>query len=154
LIERKAVVNAKNKKQETALLLAAENGHAKIVNLLLESGADFRARDENGLTALLLAAQAFNPQASVVELLLAKGEDANETDSNGNTALMLAARGGAFQIIEPLINGGADVKAKNKEGWTALRHAKESKETWTFQQYAEQQRAEIIKRLEQGGAKD
>jgi serine/threonine-protein phosphatase 6 regulatory ankyrin repeat subunit B len=153
LIERKAAVNARNKKQETALLQAAENGHARIVNLLLESGADFRVRNENGLTPLLVAVQAFNPQASVVELLLAKGEDANETDANGNTPLMLAARFGAFQVIEPLLNGGADVKARNKDGWTALRHAKESKETWTLQQYGEQQRAEVIKRLEQGGAK-
>src|SRR6266542_2860082 len=154
LLERKASVNMKNKKQETALHLAAQDGYARVMELLLANGADVRARDANGLTALLLASQAFNPQAEVVQLLLAKGAEANATDGRGNTPLMLAARGGEFQNIEPLVAGGVNVQAKNKDGWTALRHAKESKESWTRQQYAEQQRAEVIRLLEKAGAKE
>src|SRR4030095_4485888 len=49
LLDRKASVNVRIKKQQTALLIAAEHGNAGILERLLASGADVRARDENGL---------------------------------------------------------------------------------------------------------
>ena len=39
------------------------------------------------------------------------------------TALMLAASCGNESISTALLNRGADVNARNKEGWTALFHA-------------------------------
>jgi hypothetical protein len=61
---------------------------------------------------------------------------------------MLAARAGAFQVIQSLSAAGIDVNAKNNEGMTALRLARENKRT-----YAEA-RAEMIKLLQNAGAKD
>jgi hypothetical protein len=37
---------------ETALMLAAYGGHLKVVNYLLEKGADLSAKDDSGETAL------------------------------------------------------------------------------------------------------
>lgn len=44
-------VNAVSDDLETALMLAAENNHTKIVQLLLANGADIDAKDKNGSTA-------------------------------------------------------------------------------------------------------
>jgi cytohesin len=132
LLDRKAEVNVVNKERKTALLLAADSS-AGIPEILLAHGADLQARDLEGRTPLLVACNSDHAQEDTVHLLLAKGAEANARDKSGNTALILAARWGAFQVIETLARGGVDVNAKNNEGWTALRQARESKETWTKQ---------------------
>jgi hypothetical protein len=154
LLDYKPEVNVANKEKKTALLLASEGGHTRVAELLLNKGADVRARDAEGNTALLLASREDSAQQELVELLLAKGADPNDRDSEGNTALMLAARAGAFQVIEPLLAAGTEVNATNKQGWTALRHVKESKESWTRQEWAADHRAEVIRLLVKGGAKE
>ncbi|HZE70651.1 MAG TPA: ankyrin repeat domain-containing protein [Pyrinomonadaceae bacterium] len=154
LLEHNASVNIRNKDQKTALLFAAEDGHTQVAELLLAKGADVSVRDAKGMTALLLAAEDSYAQEDLVKLLLAKGAEPNVTDSQGNTALMLASRAGAFQVIEALVAGGVDVNAKNKDGWTALRHLKESPETWTRDESASQRRALVMARLTKGGAKE
>ena len=99
-------------------------------------------------TALLLASMSDYAQTELVQLLLAKGAEANATDNLGNTALMLATQAGAFQVVESLLTGGTNVNAKNKEGWTALRYARESKEA------NESSREEMIKLLTKAGANE
>jgi ankyrin repeat protein len=44
------------KNRDTALQWASGEGHSEVVKLLLEKGADVKARDEDGGTALLWAA--------------------------------------------------------------------------------------------------
>jgi ankyrin repeat protein len=39
------------------LLIAAENGHEKVVKVLLDSGAEKEAKEKGGRTALHIAAQ-------------------------------------------------------------------------------------------------
>lgn len=49
------------------------------------------------------------------------GADANSVGRDGHTPLMLAARGGHPPIVTALLNGGADVSARNpSKGNTAL----------------------------------
>jgi ankyrin repeat protein len=149
LLEHKAAVNLQNKKQQSALLLAAEEGgHAQIAELLLAKGADLRARDTEGRTALLLGSSDHFAQDELLKLLLAKGADVNEIDNHGNTALMLAASADAFQVIETLLAAGANVNARNKDGWTALRFTRESKEA------NEESGKMVVKLLQKAGAKD
>jgi ankyrin repeat protein len=148
LLEHQATVNLQNKKQESALLIAAEEGHTQITKQLLAKGADVRARDTGGRTALLLGSMNHFAQDDLLKLLLAGGADINATDNHGNTALMLAASGGAFQIIETLLAAGSNVNAKNKEGWTALRCARESKEA------NEGSGREVLRLLLKAGAKE
>ncbi|MBO8450903.1 MAG: ankyrin repeat domain-containing protein [Spirochaetes bacterium] len=52
-----ADVNAEDPDGGTALMIAAYDGHADVVRLLLDAGADVNAEDQNGSTALMLAAE-------------------------------------------------------------------------------------------------
>jgi len=63
LIEEGAELNLKDNRGRTALMIAAERGHAKIVGVLREAGADLNIKDNESLTALDLAA---NDQVKVV----------------------------------------------------------------------------------------
>jgi len=71
-------------------LEAARNGKDDVVTLFLEGGIDSEAVDEQGRTALILAAQQNHP--STVKILLAKGADPNNSDGAGKTALIWACR--------------------------------------------------------------
>ena len=142
-------MNVARKDQNTALLLTAKEGHSLVAEQLLAKGADVRVSDAEGMTALLLASNSEYAQSELVKLLLAKGANVKDTEPQGNTALMLAARAGAFQVIEALAAGGAEVNAKNKDGSNALQLAKESKVDGN-----EEKRAEVIRLLLKAGAKE
>lgn len=49
--------------------------------------------------------------------------NANNRSSNGRTKLMIAAKKGDIQKIEDLLYSGAQIDAKDDEGWTALMYA-------------------------------
>lgn len=53
----------------------------------------------------------------MVEFLLEKNINVNDTTSTGLTALMLAKE---LEIIKLLVENGADINAKDNQGWTAL----------------------------------
>lgn len=49
--------------------------------------------------------------------------DANKRDSDGKTKLMIAAKKGDITRIEDLLFSGAEIDAKDDDGWTALMYA-------------------------------
>ncbi len=49
--------------------------------------------------------------------------DADRRDANGRTKLMLAAKKGDIAKIEDLLYSGAQIDAKDNDGWTALMYA-------------------------------
>jgi len=55
LLSKNANVNAKDKNDATALMIAAENSKPDAVKLLIEKGADVNAKDKKGRTALNFA---------------------------------------------------------------------------------------------------
>ncbi len=57
-----------------------------------------------------------------VKVLLARGENVNKT-SNGMTPVMYAAKYNRTNILKLLISKGANLRAKNKKGYTALKYA-------------------------------
>ena len=61
---------------------------------------------------------------SLVKLLLDRGADPNGADDNGNTILMTAAKECDGEMVKMLFKAGADVRAKNKTGSTALESAR------------------------------
>ena len=69
---------------ETALMVAAENGHVEAVEQLLAHGADVNAQDNKGRTALMRAARKRN--AEMVKLLLDRGARMDIRDHEGRPA--------------------------------------------------------------------
>ena len=104
------------------LLQAAAAGRTRDVRTELAANADVDAVDEKGKTALMRAA--IGNHADVVQLLIERGADINRQDrSNGNTALSYAAWTGNVTTLMRLLDHGANVDAKNRQGHTALMDA-------------------------------
>ncbi|MBK5294351.1 MAG: ankyrin repeat domain-containing protein [Acidobacteriia bacterium] len=98
----------------TALLIAAGRpGAARIVQLLLDKGADPKARDREGLTAVIRAAH--NGDAETVKLLIARGADVNAR-GRGTTALLDAINRNDSALVDLLLVSGADAKAQDDDG--------------------------------------
>ena len=82
-----------------------------VVKLLLDRGADVKAKVNDGATPLWWPAT--EGKVEVVKLLLEKGADANEKGNTGVTVLMWAAgKGHTKANAQMLLEAGADVKAK------------------------------------------
>jgi hypothetical protein len=101
---------------------AARNGQLQRTALLIATGADVNAKDENGLTPLHWASR--RGKKEVAELLIDNGVDVNAKDDGGWTPLLFAATDGHKETAELLIAKGAEVNAKTKtagdEWWTVL----------------------------------
>jgi uncharacterized protein len=103
---------------DTALIDAVKAKQHDAAVSLLEKGADVRAREVDGTTALHYAAH--YDDADLVKRLLEAGADAKAVNDYGATPLGEAAVTGDPAIIKALLAAGADAKATNQEGQTPL----------------------------------
>jgi len=117
--------NARDGKKATALIFAASMRcpEGLMVTEALMRVADPLAADENGTTALMVAA-AWD-RAECVKLLLGKS-DPRARDSSGRTAFLCAARSGSPASLKMLALV-SDTQAKDAKGRTALALACESR---------------------------
>jgi uncharacterized protein len=127
LLARGAAIDAKESERgQTALMWAAAEGHADVVEALVKAGADFRERLASGFTAFLLAVR--EGRAGVVRVLLKAGANVNEAieappEANrrqmagrpapraGTSALHLAVGNAHFELAAMLLEAGADPNA-------------------------------------------
>ena len=122
LVKAKVPVEAKNKAGQTALMLAAREGQADNVQLLIARGAKVNERDSDGWTPLMLAA--YNGQVSAVDLLLKAKADFKVKDSKGVwDALMIALAEGRGGVAEKLIEAGAVIPTGPVGNLTPLVHS-------------------------------
>jgi len=97
---------------EKALRTACHHGHEAAVRLLLKSKATVGASDDEGMTALHLAA--FCGHESVVKLLLGQSNlKIDSKDKGGRTPLSWAAERGHEKVVERLLAVGANVTYGN-----------------------------------------
>jgi ankyrin repeat protein len=127
LLARGADVNARDAQQDSAFLLAARNGHAAIVRAALAAGADLKALNRFGSTALM--GPAYRGHVETVRVLLGTAIDIHHVNNLGWTALLeaivLGTDGPAHrEIVRLLIARGSDVNARDRDGVSALEHAR------------------------------
>jgi ankyrin repeat protein len=90
-----------------ALVIAAANGEAPAIKLLLDHGADVNAADPNGRTPLIFAAAADHAPLDLVTLLLDRGAKLDPKTEFGLTALDYAKLHGDTPIVDLLVKAGA-----------------------------------------------
>ena len=81
-------------------------------------GASVNARDADGQTPLHWAVD--KEDTGTVQLLLANKADPSAQDTLKHSALHRAAALGLSRISRFLLDRGADVNAKNANGWTPV----------------------------------
>jgi uncharacterized protein len=119
---------------QTPFIAAALAADLDVMRLLLDAGADPRIPTFEGTTALMAAAgvnwvvaQTYDegPAArlAAVRLCAEQGLDVNAVNAMGLTALHGAANRGSDDIIRFLVEKGARLDAKDKEGRTPLNWA-------------------------------
>ncbi len=104
----------------TALMFAVQEGHAAIVDLLLEKTSDLNQRDGLGLTALMIASE--KGHLEIAKRLVAENADVNVV-AKKNSALSIAIDCKHEEIAKFLIESGADYQIKDDEGQTLLMDA-------------------------------
>jgi ankyrin repeat protein len=106
---------------------AAQNGHGKAIAVLIRAGADANAKSQMGGTLLMLAAQSGNSEA--IAKVLEAGADVNEKGQASWTPLILAASldrravADDLQMYAFIANkkpSSAEVRLRNRKGWTRL----------------------------------
>ena len=133
LLSHGATVDSKDDRRgQTALMWAAAEGHADVVQALIDAGADYRIRLASGFTPLLFAVR--EGRIDVVRVLLKAGADVNETipvDAGrrrgyggrlppaGASPLLLAVTNAHFELASDLLEAGADPNA-DLPGYTVL----------------------------------
>ncbi len=96
----KTNINGKDAKGWTALMAASLKGHAEIVQLLLDNGAEINAQSNDGITALIVAT--LNGEKEVIQVLLKNGVDVTIPTNADTTALEVASIKGHTEIAQIL----------------------------------------------------
>ncbi len=118
----------------TPLIRAGKAADVAVVKFLLEKGADPKLTTRNGINPLMAAAGVGTKEEDTtgrhktaadmietIKLCLAAGVDINAADSNnGRTALHGAALQGFDAVVQYLVERGAKLDAKDKNGRTPL----------------------------------
>ena len=94
------LINRKNHKGHSALMLAAYNGHEETAEWLISQGADVNSIDESGNSILM--GVAFKGHLSILNLLLKNGADADYANGKGQNALDFAQMFGRSDVVKKL----------------------------------------------------
>ena len=125
LLNHRANKLIKNHFGDTAISLAALEGHLECVKMLAKVGADINPSE----SWTPLNYTVFNGHADVAAFLIEQGAQVDARAPNGMTSLMLAARNGHIPLIQLLLDHHADASLKSPEGKTAADIASAASQT-------------------------
>jgi uncharacterized protein len=142
LLDHSADLNVHGSRGQTALMWAVAQKHPDVVQVLVAHHADVhlrsdvwndvmavpphgylpynRATPHGGETALLFAARVGDLESA--KLLVAAGANVNDADAGGVSATVLAAHSGFGNLVDFLLEKGADANA-SQAGFAALHEA-------------------------------
>jgi ankyrin repeat protein len=126
LVCSKDYLNTPNSKGNTALSVAVNKKNLVAVKFLLGRGADFNVKSEQlkGMTPLEDAAtRADSISEEILKMLIEAQKQKDPQLLNIGLSLHLAANYGNLKNVEALVENGANVDAKNTEGFTPLHEA-------------------------------
>ena len=121
LLDAGADIKSTDTYGDTALHLAAREGHDEIVKTLVDRGLDVNTRGQNGLTPLMNAAA--EGSESIVNFLIEAGADITCRILGGDNALYLATFWGHDIIVKTLVDHGLDVNSCGRNDRTPLMYA-------------------------------
>ncbi|KAI1610731.1 Glycerophosphoryl diester phosphodiesterase family-domain-containing protein [Exophiala viscosa] len=119
-------IRRKSEKSSAVLALATKANFIDIVRLLVNAGVDVNYQDEQGDTALHVAARFGRVECAK---LLLEGSDIQKANTElcestyGWTPLFISCVDGHLPIVELLIEHGADLEKLDSSGWNAKEHA-------------------------------
>jgi ankyrin repeat protein len=126
LLKRGAAPNPKSH-PFSPLHTAVEGMKTKVVEVLLEAGADPNTVAMEGITPLMTAARSRRKQsAEIIKMLVAAGADPNaqQGQGEGRTPLWWAAVDGTADVVNAILASGASIdKETSRYGGTALTSA-------------------------------
>ncbi|CAM9890769.1 unnamed protein product [Scytosiphon promiscuus] len=105
----------------TPLMIAAFDGHSRIMKPLLDRGADQTLTGFGGLTPLHMTAQ--NGHLAATKMLIEAGSELETRNDNEYTPLHVAAMDGFSKVMRALIDAGAIVDTRLSCGATPLFNA-------------------------------
>ncbi len=95
----------------------------ELLPMLIKRGVDVNRTDNNGMTALMYAADHSNKDT--IKVLIQAGADINQTDNEGNAALYYSLDSGDAGLARYLIKKGANYNQPNNQGKTPVQIAVE-----------------------------
>jgi hypothetical protein len=114
----------------TSLHEACKFGNAKAVQEFLSKGVPCDIKDANGITPIAYAIG--GNHLEVVKGLMQIKADPHNVDVGRNSGLHYAAGYGRKDLVEFLLNSGADANRKNAQGQTPLKVASRNKQAVTM----------------------
>ena len=96
----------------------------KIIQRLVELGADVDGVESNGQTGIALCAS--RGDVDIIKYLISQGADVNKVDKFGLSPLHWASRSGQLEIVKVLLQNGATVNVTEAYGFTPLHEASEN----------------------------
>lgn len=123
LVRKHADANIQDARNVTPLHIAAFDGKADCVRVLLRARANTNSKDRHGQTPLFFA-----PSRQICELLLSARADANVTNKKQQTPLHMAAHAGLSDALCCMAEAtkGRTAELKDQNGHTPLHYAANS----------------------------
>jgi ankyrin repeat protein len=115
----------------------------EIAKLLIGAKAEINPKGDFFASPLMNAVN----DLEMVKLLVASGANVNQKNFRGVTALMIASGAGSASVVRYLLEQGADLNARDREGHNALEYAEERREL-----FEPSRKAEIIQVLKKAQA--